>query len=66
MGDKTTIQVSADTKALIEDRKIGDESYDQALNRILGGGEKLLWDEHEIRSLARKEAEAAIEDMTHR
>jgi hypothetical protein len=66
MSDMTTIQVSAATRSRIEERKVGDESYDQALQRILGDGEQLLWSEREIRDLARSEAEAAIEDATHR
>lgn len=66
MPENTTIQVSTETKQLIENRKVGDESFDQALQRILGDGEKLLWDEAEIRELARTEAETVVEGVSRR
>jgi hypothetical protein len=64
--DKTTIQITTRTKDLLDERKLSDESYDAALSRILDNDTKLMWDEQEIREIARIEAEKRVEDMAHR
>lgn len=56
----TTIGVSEEVKALIDDEKQPDESYNGTLKRLVGEQEGTVWTEQEIRDLARDEMEQAV------
>jgi len=62
---KTTIQLDKATKSKLDKRKTPSESYNDAVQRLLED-KGVLFDEAEIRRIARSEVEAAIDDMAHR
>lgn len=60
----TTIRLSDETKARLDKRKTDSESYDEAVSRILDDS-GVLFEESEIRALAREEVEQAVREMGH-
>ena len=56
MTETTTIQVTRETKALVDERKLGGESYDAAIRR-LAEDSGFVWTREEIREVVREEVE---------
>jgi len=53
----TTIQLTEDTKQLLDDHKQGQESYNDVVRRLAGKSKGQMWTEDEIRSMVRDELE---------
>jgi len=55
MTEKTTIQLTKDTKALLDDERLPTEgSYDETVRRLLGAQEGQMWTREEIRAIAKE------------
>jgi hypothetical protein len=57
MTDATTIKLSRETKQLLDETQIANETYDDTVRRLLGDTKGKAWTEQEIRSLAQDEIE---------
>jgi len=55
MADATTIKLSRDTKALLEDKQIDGETFNQTVRRLAGDTTGKAWTEQEIRDLIQQE-----------
>ena len=54
---KTTIQLTEATKALLDDHKQGQESYNDVVRRLAGDSTGQMWTEKEIRDMVQQELE---------
>lgn len=63
MSDVTTIKLSKDTKQLLDQAQIENETYDDTVRRLLGDTKGKAWTEQEIRSLVTQELDKRLQDM---
>lgn len=57
MTDATTIKLSTDTKQLLDEAQIQNETYNDTVRRLLGDTEGKAWTEQEITDLIQREIE---------
>lgn len=55
----TTIQITDETKSLLDNHKQQSETYNDVVRRLAGATDAELWTEEEIRGIVREEVEAA-------
>lgn len=62
MTETTTIQITKDTKDLLDTHKQNQETYNEVVRRLAGESPGEMWTEEELRSIARQEAKDMIRE----
>jgi len=47
----TTIRLTDDTRDLLDEEKVGNESFDDTVRRLLGESDGQLWTEQDIKNM---------------